>query len=173
MAGNAPGAYGIYPQDVALQQVVQMLSRSGFALDDICMMVSPKHPLAKVVRDGNIFDAGVEHATVTATLMAWLFEFGAVMIPTIGFFVRSQAFLRALVTGESSALCGSSSALVGLGLSESDARRFEKEIRNVGILVFVTCSGTAQAAHALEVLRKTGAREPAMIAYGLAAGAVA
>jgi hypothetical protein len=95
------------------------------------------------------------------------------MIPTIGFFVRSQAFLRALVTGESSALCGSSSALVGLGLSESDARRFEKEIRNVGIFVFVACSETAQAAHALEVLRRTGAREPAMIDYGLAAAAVA
>jgi hypothetical protein len=163
MAANAPGAYGIYPQDVALQQVVQSLSRSGFALQNICMMVSPKHPLAKIVRDGNILNAKREQNTVTASLMAWLFEFGAVMIPTVGFFVRSQAFLRALVKGDSSAICGSSGALVGLGFPEKDARRFEKEIRDVGILVYVACSEDGQAAEALEILRKTGAREPAML----------
>jgi hypothetical protein len=50
-------AYGMYPHDVALQQVVQTLNQSGFGKEDICMMVSPKHPLAMVVREARILNA--------------------------------------------------------------------------------------------------------------------
>ncbi len=173
MATNRPGAYGIYPQSVALQQVMQTFSLSGFARQDICMMVSPKHPIAKILRDANILNAEREQSTITAGLMEWLFEFGAVMIPTIGFFIRSQAFLHALVTGDSSASCGKSRALVGLGFSERDAERFENEVRDVGVLVFVACSEKCQAALAVEVLRRTGAMESALLEQIVAVGATA
>ena len=46
MAFNIPAAYGVYSNDVALPEVVQILNQSGFSKEDICMMVSPKHPLA-------------------------------------------------------------------------------------------------------------------------------
>ena len=89
--------------------------------------------------------------------MSWLFEFGAVVIPTVGFFVRSQAFLRALVTN------GNSGCLVGLGFSERDAKRFESQLCEMGVLIYVACAEGANAASAMEILRRTGAKEPGLL----------
>lgn len=165
MALNTPAAYGMYPHDVALQQVVQTLNESGFDKEDICMMVSPSHPIAASVRETNILNAEPKASAVTAGLIGWLFEFGAVMIPTVGFFVRSQAFLRALVTADSPAPCGRSRTLVGLGFSEGDAERFENQLREVGVLVYVACpeSASTSTSWAVEVLRQTGAQEIATL----------
>jgi len=46
MAVSTPAAYGMYPHDVELHQVVQTLNQSGIGKEDICMMVSPSHPFA-------------------------------------------------------------------------------------------------------------------------------
>ena len=46
MTVSTPAAYGMYAQDIALRQVVQTLNQSGFDKEDICMMVSPRHPMA-------------------------------------------------------------------------------------------------------------------------------
>jgi hypothetical protein len=173
MPMNSPGAYGMYAQDAQLEQVMLSLNQSGFDKQDICMMVSPSHPLAKVLRQGQVLNPDRESG-IAAGLMRWLLEFGAVMVPTVGFFIRSQAFLRALVTGKDSAsLCGKSRALVGLGFSEYDAERFESQLRDVGVLVYVACPEKANAACALEVLRKTGAREPALLGQNVAMAAAA
>lgn len=172
MAVNTPAAYGMYPHDAALHQVVQTLNQSGFHKEDICMMVSPRHPIAASVRETNILNAEPEASAVTAGLIGWLFEFGAVMIPTVGFFVRSQAFLRALVRTDSPAR-GSSRTLVGLGFSESDAERFENQLREVGILVYVACPESARTTCAAEVLRQTGAQEIATLETDLVVEATA
>jgi hypothetical protein len=89
--------------------------------------------------------------------MGWLFEFGAVVIPTVGFFIRSRVFLHALVAG------GKSRCLRGLGFSELDEQRFEKQLHEVGVLVYVACAESANAAWAAEILRRTGAKEPGLL----------
>src|SRR4029077_1872896 len=96
MALSTQAAYGMYPQDVALQQVVQTLNQSGFGKEDICMMVSPRHPIAAIVREANILNAEPEASALATGLIGWLMKFGAVMIPTVGLFIRSQAFIQAL-----------------------------------------------------------------------------
>jgi hypothetical protein len=167
------GAYGMYAYDAQLEQVMLTLNQSGFEKEDICMMVSPSHPLAQVVRQGQMLNTDREDGAA-AGLMRWLFEFGAVMIPTVGFFIRSQAFLRALVTGKDSAsLCGNSRPLVGLGFSENEAERFESQLRDLGVLVYVDCPKKNNAARAVEVLRRTGAHEPALLGKNTAMAAVA
>jgi hypothetical protein len=101
---------------------------------------------------------------VTAGLIGWLSEFGAVLIPTVGFFIRSQTFLHALmVAREAPALCGNARTLVGLGFSAEEAERFEDQVTNLGILVYVSCAENAKTLWALEALRHTGARETATL----------
>src|SRR5580698_10052646 len=99
-------AYGMYSQDVALNEVVHTLNQAGFDNEDICMMVSPSHPIASLVREASLFNSERESNAVTAGLIGWLSEFGAVMIPTVGFFIRSQAFFHALMSRDAPALCG-------------------------------------------------------------------
>jgi hypothetical protein len=164
MMPNRSGAYGMYAQDAELEQITRTLSQSGFDKQDMCMMVSPGHPIAAIVRENNILNAEREEGGLAAGLMGWLFEFGAVLIPTVGFFIRSKAFLHALVAREGSPiLCGNSRALVGLGFSEEDAARFESQLRDFGVLVYVACPQEANAAWAVEIMRRTGAQEPALL----------
>jgi hypothetical protein len=164
MAVNAAAAYGLYSQDVAVADVVRNLNQAGFENEDICMMLSPTHPIASMVRDASLFNSEREASAVTASLIGWLSEFGAVLIPTVGFFIRSQAFFHALmVTREGPALCGNTRTLVGLGFSEEEAEHFEDQISDLGVLVYVSCAEGAKTLWAREVLRHTGAQEAATL----------
>ncbi len=157
MTVNPPAAYGMYSYDAEFHQIVHTLNQSGFNKEDICMMVSPRHRIATFVRETNILSADRKESAVAEEFMSWLFEFGAVVIPTVGFFIRTQAFLHALVGN------GNSGCLEGLGFSECDAHRFEKQLRERGVLIYVACAESANAASALEILRRTGAKEPGLL----------
>jgi hypothetical protein len=154
----------MYPHDAALNEIVHTLNQAGFGNEDICMMLAPTHPIGRIVREASILNAEREASTATAGLIGWLSEFGAVVIPTVGFFIRSQASFHALVVSrDSPALCGNSHTLVGLGFSESDAERYEKQLREVGVLVYVACPENARTNWAMELLRRTGAKEAAVL----------
>jgi hypothetical protein len=170
MALSAAAAYGLYSRDVALTDIVHNLNQAGFENEDICMMLSPTHPIASVVKDASLFNTEREASAVTAGLIGWLSEFGAVLIPTVGFFIRSQAFFHALmVARDAPALCGNAKTLVGLGFSEERAEHFEDEVGNLGVLVYVSCAEGAKTLWAREVLRHTGAREAATLEDSLSA----
>jgi hypothetical protein len=174
MSVNSAAAYGMYPQEVALHDVVHTLNQAGFENEDICMMLAPTHPIATIVREASILNAEREASAVTAGLIGWLSEFGAVVIPTVGFFIRSQAFFHALVVAKDApALCGSTKTLVGLGFPENDAERFETQLREVGVLVYVSCAESAKTGWAREMLLRTGARETATLEKGMYAGLAA
>ena len=174
MAVNAAAAYGLYSQDVALADVVKNLNQAGFDNEDICMMLSPAHPIASMVRDAGLFSSEKETNVVTAGLIGWLSEFGAVLIPTVGFFIRSQAFFHALmVAREAPSLCGSVRSLVGLGFSEADAERFEDQLDDLGVLVYISCAEGAKTLWAREVLRHTGAHEAATLEERMCAATTA
>lgn len=163
MAANS-AAYGLYSQDVAITDIVRNLNQAGFENEDICMMLSPAHPIASIVRDASLFNTEKETNAVTAGLIGWLSEFGAVVIPTVGFFIRSQVFFRALmVARDAPALCGNARTLVGLGFSREEAERFEDELGELGVLVYVACDEGAKTLWAREVLRHTGAHEAATL----------
>jgi hypothetical protein len=158
MALNS-AAYGMYPQDVALNSVVHTLNQAGFDNEDICMLLSPTHPIASLVKDASVFNAESKANGATAGLIGWLSGFGAVVIPTVGFFIRSQAFFRALMTHENPAICGNARTLSGLGFSDDQADHFEHELRKVGVMVYVSCAESARTVWACEILRHTGAHE--------------
>jgi hypothetical protein len=171
MSLNTAAAYGTYSQDVALNEVVHTLNQAGFENEDICMMLPPTHPIAALVRDASLFNSECESNAVAAGLIGWLSGFGAVLIPTVGFFIKSQVFFRALmVSREAPALCGNARTLVGLGFSDAEAARFENQL---GVLVYVSCPESAKTMWACEVLRHTGARDASTMEQRLTATAAA
>lgn len=164
MAMSAAAAYGLYSQDVAVSEIVRNLNQAGFENEDICMMLPAAHPIASIVRGASLFNSEKAASSVTAELIGWLSEFGAVLIPSVGFFIRSQAFFHALmVTNNAPALCGNARTLVGLGFSEEEAERFEDQLGDFGVLVYVSCAEGAKTLWAREVLRHMGAQESATL----------
>ncbi|MGA8618469.1 MAG: hypothetical protein WB660_08110 [Candidatus Sulfotelmatobacter sp.] len=164
MAVNTTAAYGIYSHDVPLADIVHTLNQAGFENEDICMMVSPTHPIASIVREASLFSSERDDSSDSAGMIGWLSAFGAVLIPTVGFFIRSQAFLHALMAARGApALCGNARTLVGLGFSEVEAEKYENQLRHLGVLVYISCSESAKTLWAQEVLRHTGAHETATL----------
>ena len=174
MSANATAAYGMYPRNVALPEVVYALNRAGFGNEDICMVLSPAHPVATVVRDARILDAQLEESASSARMIGWFSEFGAVVIPTVGLFIRSHAFFRALLIEQNfPAMSRGSRTLVGLGFSEDEAKRLGHQLCDVGAMVYVSCPENAKANSAIELLRRAGAREAASLGVLTAAEATA
>jgi hypothetical protein len=174
MAVTTAAAYGVYSQDVALIDIVRNLNQAGFQNEDICMMLSPTHPIAAMVRDASLFSTDRKDSAASAGMIGWLSAFGAVLIPTVGFFIRSQVFLHALmVTRDAPALCGNARTLVGLGFSEPEAARFEDQLAALGVFVYVSCAESEKTLWAREVLRHTGARETNTLQAIMAATAAA
>ncbi|HTW59088.1 MAG TPA: hypothetical protein VMD99_13230 [Terriglobales bacterium] len=164
MAVTGSAAYAIYPHDAGLHEILRTLRQGGFDKENICMMLSPKHPITTIVRDPNFRALEPDKSAVNAGLIGWLSEFGAVLIPTFGFFIRSREFFRALVVEQDSeARCGRRGTLAGLGLAEDDATRFEKQLREVGVFLYVACPETARTRWALELLRASGAEESGLV----------
>jgi hypothetical protein len=157
----------MYPRDVALRDVVGALNRAGFDNEDICMVLSPAHPVATVVRDAKILDVEGEESATSARMIGWFSEFGAVVIPTVGFFIRSQAFFRALLIEQNfPAMSRGSRTLLGLGFSEDEAKRLGHQLCDVGAMVYVSCQKSGKAGSAIELLRRAGAREAAGLGMG-------
>jgi hypothetical protein len=168
------GAYGLYADPVEVAGIVLALNSVGFANEDICLMFAPTHSFATIVREAKAFHPDTETSAVSEGLIRWFSEFGAVVIPSLGFFIRSQTFLCALeVARDAPALCGNSRTLGGLGFSATDAKRLETELQAAGFLVYVVAAETARAQFARELLAGSGAREAAVLEKENAAEAAA
>jgi hypothetical protein len=163
MALNALAAYAIYPDRVALREVLQTLGRGGFDKESICMLFSASHPIATSVRESVSQPFDGESSSMTAGLIGWLSEFGAVVIPRFGFFIRSREFFRALVAEKDGASRIGGKAMVSLGFPRKDAERFENQVRNDGVLLYISCHESAQTQRALELLRTSDPEESGML----------
>lgn len=173
MISSGTAAYGMYSRNVALPKVVSALNQAGYHNENICMVLSPAHPDAGIFHDSTNCVAGVEDATTTR-MIRWFSKFGAVVIPTVGVFIRSQAFLNALFTDKnSSSLSRGYRTLVDLGFSPDDAKRLGHQLSDVGALVYVSCAEKAKATSAIDLLRGAGAQEAASLDATQAAAAAA
>ncbi len=161
-------AYGIYPRHTPLPELACTLNQAGFDNEDICMVMSPAHPVAKIVRDASMLER--ESSVLSARMIGWVSALGAVVIPSVGLFIRSQAFFRALVVEqEFPCFRGKSRTLAGLGFAEDDAERLDHQLwDDAGVLVYVTCQKGVRTDRAIELLRSTGAHEAAILGRGLA-----
>lgn len=172
MTPAVAAAYGVYPRTVGLYDVVCALNRAGYGNADICMVLSPAHPHAAAVADGSLLREHNEDTAITTRVIEWFSALGAVVIPTICFFVRSQAFLQAVVNDLNiPSLSRGSRTLVGLGFSHRDAKRLGHQLTDVGALIYVSCEENAKADGAIKLLRSTGASEAAMLPIAKASAA--
>ncbi|HEY3617228.1 MAG TPA: hypothetical protein VGK96_10475 [Candidatus Sulfotelmatobacter sp.] len=174
MSATGTAAYAMYPRSVALPEVVSALNQAGFGNEDICMVLSPAHPVASAVEDATIGNVAREQSATSARVIGWFSQLGAVVIPTVGFFIRSQAFFQALL-GEQNfpTLSRGSGTLLGLGFSEDEARRLGHQLCDVSALVYVSCPERSKADGAIELLRRAGAKEAASLGMAPAARAAA
>lgn len=174
MRVNRTAAYAMYPRNVALPEVVSALNQAGFQKEDICMVLSPAHPAATAAEDATTGNFAREQNAISARMIGWFSELGAVVIPTVGFFIRSQAYFHDLSMEQNfPGLSRGSRTLLGLGFSQDEAKRLGRQLCDVGALVYVSCKESTKADWAIELLRRAGAREAASLGMAKAVQAAA
>jgi len=164
---NKTAAYGIFPREAHLDQVLQSLHLAGFQKENICIFLTPTHPIAEKLKlqsmmIGTSSDSSAEQRMTD--VVAWLSQFGAVVIPGVGFFIGSREFLRALTQSDCLAIAECDGGmLTGLGIPQPHAFRYESRVQEDATLVFISCDGYAQAQWAREILRRMRAEEVSLL----------
>jgi hypothetical protein len=94
------------------------------------------------------------------TLLGWIIGIGALAVPGLGPFIAAGPIMAALAgVGVGGTIGGITGALIGLGIPEYEAKRYEGRVKDGGILLSVHSDDSNWTKRAEEVLKRTGAQD--------------
>lgn len=157
--------FGIYKSRDSLEKAVDALTHASFHARDISVLLSEN--LGGQSMGVEKASKGPEGATTGATSgavlgggLGLLAGIGAVAIPGLGPFIAAGPIMAALAgAGVGGTVGGIAGALIGLGIPEYEAKRYEGYLRKDGILISVHCDTSRQISLAKEILKITGAED--------------
>jgi hypothetical protein len=92
--------------------------------------------------------------------MGWLVGVGALAIPGLGPFIAAGPIMAALAgAGVGGTIGGLTGALIGMGIPEYEAKRYEGRVKDGGILLSVHAGSSDWIKRAKEILKRTGAQD--------------
>jgi hypothetical protein len=92
--------------------------------------------------------------------LGWLAGIGALEIPGLGPFIAAGPIMAALAGVEvGGTLGGLTGALVGMGIPEYEAKRYEGRVKEGGILLSVHSDNSEWTSRAKKILESTGAED--------------
>jgi hypothetical protein len=102
--------------------------------------------------------AGVAGGMVVGGALGWMIGIGAHAVPGIGAFIAAGPLMAALAGAAAGGAAGGvEGALIGLGIPEYEAKRYEGKIRDGNILMSVHTSDRDQVIRAKEIFKNGGA----------------
>lgn len=158
-------AFGLYRTQAQVEEAVNALQAAGFRNADVSVLLPENvgskdlgHEKHTKAPEGAT--AGAASGAIIGGALGWLVGIGALAIPGIGPFVAAGPIVAALAgVGAVGTLGGITGALVGAGLPEYEAKRYEGRIKRGGILVSVHCDNHDWVKRAKDILEKTGAED--------------
>jgi hypothetical protein len=165
MAGKNTAVYGIYPGYSSLEGGITALKDGGFRNTDISVLYSENlgnkeftHQKATKAPEGAATGAGT--GAVVGGVLGWLAGFGSLAIPGIGPFIAAGPIMAALAgAGAVGAVGGVAGGLIGLGMPEYEAKRYQGRIEDGGILISVHSDDSKWTKRAKEIMERTGAQD--------------
>jgi outer membrane lipoprotein SlyB len=95
-----------------------------------------------------------------AGALGWLVGIGALAIPGVGPFIAAGPLMAALsAAAVGAAVGGVAGALIGMGIPEYEARRFEGKIKEGNILISVHPKNPYQISRAQTIFEQCGAHD--------------
>jgi hypothetical protein len=167
----ATSAWGLYDDRKDLEAAVKELKDSGFEREDISVLLPDKEASQKLSFDYSTkAPEGIATGATTGALvggsLAWLASIGALAIPGIGPLMAAGPIVAALAgAGAAGAIGGLAGGLIGLGMPELEAKRYQTELAKGGVLLAVQCSDARFVDTAKRILDRTGARDVLVTGY--------
>src|SRR5438552_2651077 len=165
MAGKNTAVFGIYPSYTAVERAVDALRDAGFRSTDISVLfpenVGTKdfaHEKGTKAPEGAT--TGASAGAVVGGALGWLTGIGALAIPGLGPFIAAGPIMAALAgAGVGGAVAGIAGALIGLGIPEYEAKRYEGRVTKGGILLSVHSDNSDWTKRAKDILERTGGQD--------------
>ena len=156
---------GIYTNRTTVENAADTLVRAGFSASDISVLL-PENLGSKSIGTEKATKApegaatGATSGAVLGGGLGLLVGIGALAIPGLGPFIAAGPIMATLAgMGVGGAVGGVTGALVGLGIPEYEAKRYEGRLQKGGILLSVHCDTSDEIKSAKEILKNTGAED--------------
>ena len=165
MAGKNTAVFGIYATGPAAEAAVDALRNAGFRNTDISVLFPDNQGTKDFAHEKHTkapegAATGASSGAIIGGALGWLAGIGALAIPGLGPFIAAGPIMGVLSgIGVGGVVGGIAGALIGLGIPEYEAKRYEGRIKEGGILLSVHCDSSDWVERAEEILKHTGAQD--------------
>jgi len=165
MSGKNTAVFGIYQTRAGAEECVDALKRAGFRNTDISALFPDNAGTKDFACEKNTkapegAAAGATGGAVVGGVLGWLAGIGLLIIPGIGPLMAAGPIVAMLAGAGAVGITGGIvGAVVGCGIPEYEARRYEGRVKHGGILLSVHCDDSHWVRRAEEILKQTGAED--------------
>jgi hypothetical protein len=165
MAGKNTAVFGIFRDTMSVGGALQALRAAGFRNTDVSVLIPENagtkdflHRKETKAPEGAT--TGAVSGAVLGGVLGWLAGIGALAIPGLGPFIAAGPIMGMLAgAGAVGVAGGIVGSLVGLGIPEYEAKRYEGRVKSGGILLSVHCDRSEWVSRARNILVETGAED--------------
>ena len=165
MAVKNESVFGIYSSRTSAENAISGLRENGFPRTDVSVLLPENLGTRELATDKSTkapegAAAGGSSGAVIGGALGWLAGIGALAVPGLGPFIAAGPIMAAWAgVGVGGAVGGITGALVGFGIPEYEAKRYEGRLQKGGVLMAVHCDTSDEIKLAKEVLKRTGAED--------------
>ncbi len=157
--------FGLYDSRPAVEGAVEMLKNSGFRSSDISVLMPTTdgiqafaHDKATKAPEGAA--AGAATGAVGGGGLGWLVGIGSLAVPGLGPLIAAGPFISTLAgVGIGGAIGNLTGCLIGMGLPEHEAKRYEGFVKSGGTFLSVHADDREWMKKAREILETSGAKD--------------
>ena len=148
---------------VQAEAIVDGLRNAGFSNNDISVLFPDKHGTQDFAHEHHTkapegAATGAGAGGVLGGALGWLAGIGALAIPGVGPFIAAGPIMAALGGAAIGAGTGGIiGALVGLGIPEYEAKRYEGRLKEGNVLISVHSDNSDETSRAKDILERAGA----------------
>src|SRR3982751_715529 len=161
----AKAVFCIAKTEPQAEDIVRQLQLAGFSNEDISVLFPDKtgtrdfaHEQRTKAPEGAAAGAGT--GGLLGGALGWLAGIGALAIPGIGPFIAAGPIMAALGGAAVGASVGGiTGALIGMGIPEFEAKRYEGRIKEGNYLISVHTEDSTQRSKAKEIFERAGAED--------------
>jgi hypothetical protein len=163
MDNKKTSVFGIYATVPAADLATDIFVNSGFPPASLSALLPENlgsRPITteKATKAPEGATAGASSGAVLGGALGLLAGIGALAIPGVGPLIAAGPILAGLAgLGVGGVVGGLAGALIGMGIPEYEAKRYEGRIQKGGILLSVHCNTAGEITRAKEIMKETGA----------------
>jgi hypothetical protein len=163
MAINRTAVFGIYSDRFDVEEAADLFARSGYSVTDISVLLPQSLGASdigteKATKAPEGAAAGAGSGAVLGGTLGLLAGIGALAIPGVGPLIAAGPIVATLAgIGVGGTVGGFAGAMIGLGIPEYEAKRYEGHLQKGRILFSIHCNTSREIELAKDILQRTGA----------------